>query len=629
MTPVPDIIRDMYPDVESKVLPVIKARASRLKGISGVDVDDAIQEARIALLQAMTKFDFNSGEGDFAPYMSVVVINTCRALFAKSRQAQHMARVPVRDGDGWEMVPMNPVSMENYTVATDKPTPSTKSLGNKVAEALIDPAPLVDDSMMFRESAMKVGSFKAAMDERLADREQQVLRCRVDPPPGLIDQIESDGGDPAHPTNVDIAKYLGLNKAQMDWALYKIRNLFTEVASQDQFSDVFADLIKGTGWPTVHVSRGQCYNGDFVQRTLQTRHLDGMPVSDVEESCDCGTRRVIQYEWGAVVAVWRPGVCWTVVAEGQFNPRSGEVTGTLGARKLLPIEGYMQLAKALADTRRKDMGDTKKWDKFKILPHCVGDHEPDNEVCDGDGADEKPCVHRDTCVAFQIRMKDKGLKAGSYVVEKQDADGNAYCEPKNLEKFGKLMTAVIKHYGVKDGKQTKAPKTAKSASKPAKKAAGDAKKATKGSIPEVKPRAEAAVAMDTWYERWLQIICENTGREFHDGEAPTVGQLFTKDRRAKSGYVGLYCKVPAGRPKAVGYLHYKPRTNSMDMKLPLAPGDYNGIGKDSLKTLHPEDHRDGVFISVCKGLDESGVALGAEVIAQLVNSGTIELPEAP
>ena len=626
MTPLTEAIKELYPDVERRVLPVIKNRAKRLRGISDMDVDDAIQEARVALLKAMARFDFNASDGDFAPYMSVVVVNTCRALYAKSRQARRMPRAPSYGRDGWELVPTGLLSIDG--------NPSEGNDRHRLL-APMDAEPLVDSSMEFRESAMRVSSFRRAMEEQLGEREQQVLRCRIDPPSALVDQIEGEGGDASRPSNIDIGKYLGLNKNQMDWAFYKIRNVFTEVASQVRFSDVFADLVKGTGWPVIHVSQGDEYNNGFVQQTIQSRCLHGPHRSDTMESCELGSRRVVEYPWGAVIVVEKHGICWTVVAEGNFNPRSGEVTGALGARKLLPIEGYMQLARALANKRRETMGETEKteekWGRYKVLPHCISDYEPGNGVCDGVEGDEgePPCVHRDTCVALQARMKDKKTKVGSYVVQKEDKEGNPYCEPKSLAKFGKLVTACIRAYGVKDGTVTHEAKPLKATSKKAAKKAEGAKEGAKSAVPEVKPRAEASIVMDAWFERWLEVIIEGTGREFHDGDSPEVGQLFIKDRRAKSGYVGLYCKPLKGRPVAVALIYYKPRNLTMDLKLPLGPGEYDGIGMDMLKMLHPEEHSDGLFISLCKGLSETGVIAGAEVIVKLVTNGVIQLPDAP
>lgn len=605
---IPAELMELYPDLERQLLPAIKATIRR-KGahrLRGVDMDDAIQEARMAILSAMLKYDFNKASGELAPYMKRVVANTCHALYGKSVQRQRAPRVPVLQDGEWKLAPFHPLSFDGLVESQSSTLEATEAARSTTPDAALG----------LQQSIMRVASFRSAMEQLLDDRERAVLECKLDPPADLVDRLEHA----ECPSNVDIGRHLGLNKAQIDWALYKIRNAFTEVASQERFSDVFADLIEGPGWPSISISRGQEYHAQFVQNALQARNLGGQIRTHEVESCALGKRSVAWYPWGAVVVVWRGDVCWTAVVEGQFNARSGEVSGRSGARKLLPIEGYNQLAKALADKRRF-MVTTD----YKLLPHCISEHEKGNEVCDGDGGDEPPCAHRDTCVALRLRMDEKNLKVTSYVTEDKDASGTPYCAPKNLAKFTKIIKRQIKAHGIKNGKATRKPKppTSKGAAP-----AAVAKEVAATATEKIKPRSDEAIAMDGWFDRWRDIICENTGREFAE-RSPEVGQLFIKDRRAKSGYLGLYCKPAKGRPIGIALLHYKPRTQTMDLKYAVGPGDFNGVGKSVMKKLHPAEHNDGVFIAISKGLDETQVCLGAEAIAKLINGGSIQLPEAP
>lgn len=602
MNLVPEPIQEMYPDMEAVLMPQIQARvASKLKhGLDGMDVDDAIQEARLMILLSMRRYDFN--KGDLASYMSRVVTNTCNALYHKTTQWRRMPRVEVRDEQTGEIkaVPTRPGSYDQRAEAGD--------------EAPADfPSP--DARLDWQESVDQASELEHAIFQALDEREAQVLRCRLHPPPELR-KIVGEGD----PSNVHIAEYLGISKSQIDWALYKIRNVFTEVADQDRFSDVFAELIESSRWPTIHISNGADFHNEFVQRKLRQHRLQtDAPLSHRDEECKLGRRRVVQYDWGAEVAVWLGESCWTAVIRGRFNPRSGEVTGQSGARKLIPIPGYPQLAKALADERRHAMSS----DHLKLLPSCLGEYEAGDDVCDG--ADGPPCIHRDNCVAMQLRMEEQGKTIDSYTHAREDANGEAYRVPRNIEKLAKIIAVTKKRYRIKDGAPTRTPKASPA---PGKKSAEKHKEVAKKSKEPVRHRSESAIDLDSWYERWLKIICEQTGRELAEGD-PEPGQLFTKDRRLKSGYIGLYCKPESGRPVGIGLLVWKPRTGTMDMKYALAPGDFTGVSKADMKKLKPQDHNDGVFIAISKGLDEAGVALGAEALAKLINDGTIQLPEAP
>jgi RNA polymerase sigma factor (sigma-70 family) len=323
-----ELVRDMYTDVEVKLLSFMKARVSRYRG---VDLDEAIQEARIALLNAMTRFDYN--RGDLLPYMKEVVTNTYRAEVSKVLAASRCPRIPERNEDGtWGTRPQLPAS---YEALLEARVPVEGEAPDATDAALLD-----------AEADAAMRRFKQAFMAKLNERERAVLRCRMAPPEALIALA---GGDEGDIDNVHIAAYLGMNKAQIDWALYKIRNIFTELAESDKWADMWAGSTRGKGWPHIHASKGTKRHNRFIERTLESRGLDAaaITVPAATERCALGTRTVEQYEWGAIMIVQRPGEVWTLVCEGALNPRSGEVTGASGARKLVPIDGYAALAKAL------------------------------------------------------------------------------------------------------------------------------------------------------------------------------------------------------------------------------------------------------------------------------------------
>lgn len=326
-----ELIQEMYNDVERRMLPFMKAKAARYRG---VNLDDAIQEARLALMSAMTRFNYN--RGDLQPYMREVVTNTYRAEVTKMLAASRCPRVSERGPDGeWTTRPQLPSSYEamlEARVPIESEAPDATD------------APTLD-----AETHRALRAFRNTLARRLNDRERAVLQCRIAPPVALI---KAAGGED-NVDNVAIAEHLGMNKAQIDWALYKIRNVFTELAGQERFQELWGGQTRRKGWPRIHASKGTHRHNKFIARTLARRKLDDQQTGPAtDEECAEGRRLVEVYSWGAIVIVEREGETWTLVCEGTFNPRAGEVTGASGARLLLPVEGYQRLAKALAPGAR-------------------------------------------------------------------------------------------------------------------------------------------------------------------------------------------------------------------------------------------------------------------------------------
>lgn len=323
---IPAELMEMFPDLDRLMTPYMRARAARYRGL---DLDDAIQDARLALVSAMTKYDFN--KGDLVPYAREVIANTYRTAVARNLAGTRCPRVAQRSPEGeWVNAPQLPQSYDALLEAR--------------ASVEVEADAKADDGLWNAQRAAMLRSFHAALCSRLAERERQVLKCKLDPPKSVL---EAAGDGPVR--NIHIASHLGLDKAQIDWSLYKIRNVFTELAGEARYIDVFGETVASKDWPRAHVSKGVRPHAMFVARTLTSRKLVSEPTGEVaDDACPMGRRHVEYHKWGAILTVWRSGVVWTAVLEGQFNARAGEVTGRWGARILVPIDGYAQLARALA-----------------------------------------------------------------------------------------------------------------------------------------------------------------------------------------------------------------------------------------------------------------------------------------
>jgi len=255
--------------------------------------------------------------------------------------------------------------------------------------------------------------------------------------------------------------------------------------------------------------------------------------------------------------------------------------------------------------------------KLAVLPHCITEYERGDEACDGTN-DGRPCIHRDHCVALKIYCAKRKIKPTARHIRLVEEDGQEYAVPQNVEKLEKILGAVIKNYKIKGGRAHRVPTA------PKEQKATSTSKAKTAKV----QRTSGSIALDEWYERWVRFIARKLGRNVAKGDNPKPGELVVKDRRDKSGYIGLYCKPESGRPIGLGYLQYKPGLQRMDVKMTLKPGDF-AVGKNTIKTLHPVDHNDGIWVSICRNLDEKSVMLSAEVIVKMCDDNIIRLPAAP
>ena len=105
-----DVLKSGWPEIEAKLLPLIEAKAKGVKKFvpnNYFDYEDAVQEGRIALLEAYSKYE--SERGELLNFASVVLNNRFKTLIWRMLAQRRTPRSYVREGDNWiEMtVPMN------------------------------------------------------------------------------------------------------------------------------------------------------------------------------------------------------------------------------------------------------------------------------------------------------------------------------------------------------------------------------------------------------------------------------------------------------------------------------------------------------------------------------------------
>lgn len=614
------ISAELYKDID-QILAESGALVSRRHYyIAGMTPEDLAQEVRIAVMDAAASYDFNKGNGQLLPWLRTIATNVFREAYAKSRR---QSRAP-KEG------------LLEYDTVIDLTAGSPEEPCRELMQV---------------ESAEEAVKILVGLKDKLDEIDLKILECHLDPPKELL-EVMAEFGDDDVPSNVALAKHLGVTKNVVDWAWHKVRMAFSELALDDTFSELFGDALKGKGWPQAHVSKGTHFHERFIKRTMEKRGLSREPVRLRQvEINEIGSRCIEEYQWGVVLRVVVDNVYWTAVVEGRFAPRAGEVFGENGARLTVPIDGYKKLARAFSEV---PVAEPKR-----PLPVCLGEYEAGHEVCDG--AKKSPaCEHRNTCVAICVRMQTKNTSIKAYVEEHKDSAGTPYLVARDQAKFDKIVAATIATYEIEQGAlgraapapsprgraktfaEAKASRLAKEAKRAKDKDKGGApvkalRAAARDAVlasarrlgePAAKRRTQTSVEMDDWMKDWLRVILEGTGRTFAKDDAlAQPGQIYMKDRRVTSGYFGLYCKQAGGRDVPIAVFMYKPRKKQVDLKLPLTPEKIE-ISANAAKVLKISKHSDGSFKAIASGLDQMGVMIGAEAIVKLVSKGLIGLPDA-
>lgn len=345
----PEAVREMYVDHEKALMPIIKAKSMRLNRFARVDIDDAIQEGRLALLSALARYDVNRApHGDANRFIMVVLNNTYKGLLYEALSQSRMPRMAVQGMDGeWKMAPRVPLSLdealEDTYTTQDEDSPETDCVRTEL------------------ETQARV--FRLRMLNRLQGHDLDVFNCRVNPPAEFLKMVQNQGGDVYDPTNLHIAQYLSISKNEVDGCLYRIKTIFTKMCRDSDFIDLFGDTINGRGnWPMIHVSTKDIHDVEFVKEIIAARSLDPRPVEGYHKYKDhCqiapGCARMIErYSWGIVLVLRFEGECRTMVIEGKFNPVSGDVFGKSGAREKIRVPWYQRLVKTLKEHRAHAAG---------------------------------------------------------------------------------------------------------------------------------------------------------------------------------------------------------------------------------------------------------------------------------
>lgn len=265
----------------------------------------------------------------------------------------------------------------------------------------------------------------------------------------------------------------------------------------------------------------------------------------------------------------------------------------------------------------------------KCVPYCVGEYDPEEPTCNGkpkakNAYRRKPCTWRNRCAAFQEYMNASGSSYEDHIdliPDETPGDGDYIGLPKRgRPAFIAWCDVLAGKYNIVNGVVVQ---------KVEKKKKAPLKRARRASVRRVREKARARkLVLDTLFEHFKIHFIENleTYRFTPPRGVVRPGRFYVVDRRRTSKYISVYCKVPGVLGTPVALIRFKPRTMTFDIELPIGTLDFDGIGAEIMKKIHPRPIEDGRFKSVCIGMDKEGVALVAQTIAKMVKRGKIELP---
>lgn len=345
--------------------PIIQQRARVFVRYGGhdYDLDDAMQQARLFLLDAMVGYD--PDKGDRARYVSRVLSNSFRTLFHKdntsaAKPTTHVAVAKEGGGTDWVKVKRSVVPLS--------------TIENHDDWLLKGCATSPEESIQLRESLALAAEYDAAVYDELNEIDRKVYRLFIET------EGDGEGGEYERFNHFiewlqaekyrkiqEIADQLGQTRNVINWCFYRIRTTATRIARWRRFSDLFGSTVRSIRWPRIWMSSKPKRDLQFVADTIREHGLDDEPLKSMHLEPDFfqesknGSRRIERYSWGVVLTLnWGDDWRTFVIAAERFNPLSGDVFGTIGTRMLVPVDWYRNLVKDLKENPKVDVGFNEK-----------------------------------------------------------------------------------------------------------------------------------------------------------------------------------------------------------------------------------------------------------------------------
>ena len=255
------------------------------------------------------------------------------------------------------------------------------------------------------------------------------------------------------------------------------------------------------------------------------------------------------------------------------------------------------------------------------LPPCVSRYATGNKTCNGNEKgktefEQAPCAWRDRCGAFKTYLKETGEAFEEHVELKKVGKGKkakyVAVAIGGRSAFLKFCKRASRRFGIVDGLPTKGTEELR---KP--------KRKRKMKAVRLK-RAKLQALFDHFLEHLCEALPEAELSSPMSAAAP--GELYVLDRTDASRYISVYYCRAGRRDIPIARGHFKPRTLSLDLELPMTAGKLKRVmSKRNATKLNPKPVLSGAFRCEVRGVGKIGLALIAEAIGRLVKKGLFEL----
>lgn len=315
-------MRELYPQVEQAVRPIILAHAKKISAALRIPMDDAIQECALALYKGLQGYDYNRSHGGIHRYANTVLRNSAASIIVGNTTTARVPHVVYRE-DG-ELK----VAKKRALASLDELVPSTGWPSIQPAH----PGGTPEDASIGREIDQRRAKLKMRLVNKLTDRERAIFNCLTQPTEAFLIFMRNIGAQ--EPTHTVIARFLGISKNGVDYGAYNIRSKFTRLA-EIEFPDLIEGHLERGTWPMIHISRTGKPDHEFAASVIAARGLDPRPNDPARDIDVAGgwAREVQNYPWGVVLILRKKDAYRTLVIEGRFNRLSGGVAGTDGTWK--------------------------------------------------------------------------------------------------------------------------------------------------------------------------------------------------------------------------------------------------------------------------------------------------------
>lgn len=217
---------DLFEQVLEMVRPIVESNARRFRKQLELTPDEAVQEARIGLMLALRKYDYNHSRGGIYNFAALSVRRHMLKKLHRHRAQRRTAHVAVVEDGERRVIRMLPDSNQTGTEFVESCRGATVS-PDRVRE--------LSDELACAER------FRGRLAGSLGPRERSVLACKTNPPMGLQMLMVDDGEE--EPTIPMIGAFLGLTKNQTDWAVRAIKREAFRLIGKEEFSGMGESLI--------------------------------------------------------------------------------------------------------------------------------------------------------------------------------------------------------------------------------------------------------------------------------------------------------------------------------------------------------------------------------------------------